>query len=96
MLGASPRLALGLVCALTGAALVVFTTLLAFEIAGRRVAIVTAILALASPFLWLAADKLGSDTPGAAFIVAALWLARARRLLPARFPCAPPRSSCSG
>lgn len=86
LVGASPRAALGLVCALSGALLVVFLALLTFELLGRRAAQIATLLALASPFLWLSAVKLGSDTPGAASIVAALWLlARARRL-PARAP----------
>jgi hypothetical protein len=86
LLGASPRAALGLVCASSGAALIVLLTLLAFELLGRRAAALTALFALTSPFLWLSAEKLGSDTPGAALLVASLWLlARARRL-PERAP----------
>jgi hypothetical protein len=80
-LGASPRHALGIVSAAAGAALVVFTALLAFEILGRRAARIAGVLALASPFLWLSSEKLLSDVPGAAGVAAALWLlARARRL----------------
>ncbi|MEP7121025.1 MAG: glycosyltransferase family 39 protein [Byssovorax sp.] len=80
-LGASPRLALAIVCAVAGAALVVFTALLAFEVLGRRAAWIAGALALASPFLWLSSEKLLSDMPGAACTTASLWLlARARRL----------------
>ncbi len=80
-LGASPRAALGLICSATGAALLIFTTLLASEILGRRAARLAALFALASPFLWLSAEKLGSDTPGLALVTASLWLlARAHRL----------------
>ena len=80
-LGASSYDALGIVSAVAGAALVVFTALLAFEVLGRRAAWIAGALALASPFLWLSSEKLMSDGPGAAGTTAALWLlARARRL----------------
>ncbi len=83
-LGASAHLALAIVSAAAGAALVVLTALLAFEVLGRRAAWIAGALALASPFLWLSSEKLLSDVPGAAGIALALWLlARARRL-PAR------------
>ena len=80
-LGASPHHALGIVSAAAGAALVVLTALLAFEVLGRRAAWIAGALALASPFLWLSSEKLVSDVPGAACVAASLWLlARARRL----------------
>lgn len=80
-LGASPRHALGIVVAAAGAALVVLTALLAFEVLGRRAAWIAGALALAAPFLWLSSEKLLSDVPGAACTAASLWLlARARRL----------------
>ena len=80
-LGASPRHALGIVVAASGAAQVVLTALLAFEVLGRRAAWIAGALALASPFLWLSSEKLLSDVPGAACTAASLWLlARARRL----------------
>ena len=80
-LGASPREARAIVVASAGAALVVLTALLAFEALGRRAAWIAGVLALASPFLWLASEKLLSDVPGAAGVAASLWLlARARRL----------------
>lgn len=78
--GATPRGALALVGALSGAALCVLTALLAAELIGRRAALLAGALALASPFLWLTSEKLLSDTAGAAFFTAGLWLAaRARR-----------------
>ncbi|WP_437668680.1 hypothetical protein [Sorangium sp. So ce131] len=80
LLGATPRGALALVSAAAGAATVVFTALIAREVAGRRAAVFAGILALASPFLWLSSQKLLSDMAGAAGTTAALWLcARARR-----------------
>ena len=80
-LGTSAHLALGIVSAAAGAALVVLTALLAFELLGRRAAWIAGALALASPFLWLSSEKLLSDVPGAAGTTAALWLlARARRV----------------
>jgi hypothetical protein len=85
-LGASPRAALVIVGAVSGAALVALTALLAREILDRRAAFVAGALALASPFLWLSSEKLLSDMAGAAVYTAALWvLARARRL-PERAP----------
>lgn len=79
-LGASPRLALAVLSASAGAAVTVLTALLAFELAGRRAAVLAGGLALASPFLWLTAEKLGSDMPGAAATTLGLWLlARAHR-----------------
>ncbi|WP_437963281.1 hypothetical protein WMF04_26535 [Sorangium sp. So ce260] len=81
LLGATPRAALALVSAASGAATVAFTALLAHAIAGRRAAAFAGVLALASPFLWLSSEKLLSDMAGAAGTTAALWLcARARRL----------------
>ncbi|AUX44110.1 hypothetical protein SOCE26_055720 [Sorangium cellulosum] len=81
LLGATPRGALALVSAAAGAATVVFTALIAREVAGRRAAAFAGILALASPFLWLSSQKLLSDMAGAAGTTAALWLcARAQRL----------------
>ncbi|WP_437684713.1 hypothetical protein [Sorangium sp. So ce176] len=81
LLGATPRAALGLVSAASGAATVAFTALLARAVAGRRAAVLAGVLALASPFLWLSSEKLLSDMTGAAVTTAALWLcARARRL----------------
>src|SRR5262245_44070196 len=80
-LGTSPRLALAVVSAIAGAALVTLTALLAFELWGFRVAALAGALGLASPFLWLTSEKLLSDMPGAAAITLGLWLlARARRL----------------
>jgi 4-amino-4-deoxy-L-arabinose transferase-like glycosyltransferase len=80
-LGASSHGALAIVSAAAGAALVVFTALIAFEVFGRRAAWIAGALALASPFLWLSSEKLLSDVPGAACTTAALWLlARARRV----------------
>lgn len=88
LLGASPRAALGVVSAAAGAATVALTALLAREIAAgtspawteRRAALAAAALALASPALWLASEKLLSDMAGTAVFTAALWLcARARR-----------------
>lgn len=85
LLGATPRAALALVSAASGAAAVAFTALLAREVAGRRAAVFAGTLALASPFLWLSSEKLLSDMAGAAVTTAALWLcARARRLGRAR------------
>ncbi|WP_433926057.1 hypothetical protein AB3662_24330 [Sorangium cellulosum] len=81
LLGATPRAALSLVSAVSGAAAVAFTALLARAVAGRRAAVFAGVLALASPFLWLSSEKLLSDMTGAAVTTAALWLcARARRL----------------
>ncbi|WP_437594767.1 hypothetical protein [Sorangium sp. So ce1000] len=81
LLGATPRAALALVSAASGAATVAFTALLARDVAGRRAAAFAGILALASPFLWLSSEKLLSDMAGTAVTTAALWLcARARRL----------------
>ena len=84
-MGASPRGALGLVCAIAGALLVPATALLAREVAGARERRLTfhlaGALAVVSPFLWLSSEKLTSDMPGAALTTGALWLcARARRL----------------
>jgi hypothetical protein len=77
---ASPHLALALVSAIAGAALTTLTALLAFELLGRRAAVIAGALALASPFLWLSAEKLSSDMAGAAAVALSLWLlARARR-----------------
>lgn len=89
LLGASPRAALGIVSAASGAAAVAFTALLARDAASpgaghppwtpRRAALAAAALALASPALWLASEKLLSDMAGTAAFTAALWLcARAR------------------
>jgi 4-amino-4-deoxy-L-arabinose transferase-like glycosyltransferase len=79
-LGASPHLALAVVSATAGAALVTLTALLAFELLGRRAAVLAGALALASPFLWLTSEKLLSDMAGAAALTLGLWLlARARR-----------------
>jgi hypothetical protein len=79
--GASPRGALAIVSAATGALLVAFTALLAREVSGRRAAYFAGGLALASPFLWVSSEKLMSDVPGAAVTTGALWLcAKARRL----------------
>src|SRR5262245_12974981 len=55
-LGASPHLALAWISAGAGAALTAFTALLADELLGRRAAIIAGVLALGSPFLWLAAE----------------------------------------
>lgn len=80
-LGASPRGALAIVSATSGAAVVALTALLAFEVLGRRGAWMAGALALGSPFLWLSSQKLLSDATGLAFVTAGLWLcARARRL----------------
>lgn len=84
-LSASPRQALALVCALSGALLVTATALLAREVAAaerrRLVDHLAGALAAVSPFLWLSSEKLMSDMPGAALTTWALWLcARARRL----------------
>jgi hypothetical protein len=84
-LGASPRGALAILCALSGALLVPATALLAREVAGpedRRLrGFVAGALAVVSPFLWLSSEKLLSDMPGAALTAWALWLcARARRI----------------
>src|SRR6476659_978259 len=65
-LGASPRQALAIISDAAGAALVVLTVLLAFEVLGRRAAWMAGPLALASPFLWLSSEKLLSDVSGAA------------------------------
>jgi hypothetical protein len=79
--GASPRGALAIVSAAGGAALVVLTALLAYEVAGRRAAFVAGALAVASPCLWLASEKLLSDATGAAvFTLGLVLVARARRL----------------
>ncbi|KYF68327.1 glycosyltransferase family 39 protein [Sorangium cellulosum] len=81
LLGATPRAALSLVSAASGAATVAFTALLARAVAGRRAAVLAGVLALASPFLWLSSEKLLSDMTGVAVTTVALWLcARARRL----------------
>ncbi|WP_437961668.1 hypothetical protein WME76_19885 [Sorangium sp. So ce119] len=81
LLGATPRAALSLVSAVSGAATVASTALLARAVAGRRAAVFAGVLALASPFLWLSSEKLLSDMTGAAVTTAALWLcARSRRL----------------
>jgi hypothetical protein len=85
-LGASPATALGVVGALSGAAVVALTALLARELLGTRGALVAGALALASPFLWLTSLKLLSDMTGAALTTAALWLAARARRLPARAP----------
>ncbi|WP_437917311.1 hypothetical protein WME73_25055 [Sorangium sp. So ce302] len=92
LLGATPRAALALVSAASGAAAVAFTALLAREVAGRRASVFAGVLALASPFLWLSSEKLLSDMAGTAAVTAALWLcARARRPRGARAaaPAAP-------
>src|SRR6185436_19950257 len=79
-LGASPRIALGVVGAVGGAAVVVTTALLAAEVAGVGAAYLGGALALASPFLWLSSEKLTSDVAGVALTTTALWLCeRARR-----------------
>lgn len=63
-LGASPRAALGLICSATGAALLIFTTLLASEILGRRAARLAALFALALPRSSGSAPRSsGSDSP---------------------------------
>ncbi|WP_437322538.1 hypothetical protein [Sorangium sp. So ce381] len=92
LLGATPRAALALVSAASGAATVAFTALLARDVAGPRAAVFAGVLALASPFLWLSSEKLLSDMAGTATVTAALWLcARARRLRGAQIaaPAAP-------
>src|SRR5262249_25651716 len=64
-----------------GAAAVVGTTLLAREVLSERAGWVAAVLALASPFLWLQSEKLTSDAAGLALVTIGLWLcARARRV----------------
>ena len=83
-LGTSPRGALAAVSAVGGAALVVLTALLAREVAGRRAALVAGALALASPCLWLASEKLLSDATGAAAFTLGLVLAARARRLPAQ------------
>src|SRR5262245_44142002 len=81
VLGASPWVALGVIGAVSGAAMVVATALLAREVLGIRGAYLAGALALASPFAWLSSTKLTSDAAGAALTTAALWLcARARRI----------------
>ena len=80
-LGASPHGALGVVGAVSGAILVVATALLAREALGPRAALLAALLAVTSPFLWLLSERLLSDAAGAAVFTTALWLAvRARRV----------------
>jgi hypothetical protein len=86
-LGPSPRGALAIVSAVSGAALVVLTALLAREVVdrhGRRAAVVAGGLALASPCLWLASEKLLSDVTGAAAFTLGLVLAARARRLPAQ------------
>src|SRR5262245_29571383 len=61
LLGASPHLALAWISAGAGAAVTALTALLAFELLGPRPAVIAGGLALGSPFLWLAAEKLESD-----------------------------------
>jgi hypothetical protein len=95
-LGASPRGALAILCALSGALLVPATALLAREVAGpedRRLrGFVAGALAVVSPFLWLSSEKLLSDMPGTALTAWALWLcARARRIDCRRRPRPRPR-----
>lgn len=80
-LGASPRIALGIVGAAGGAMVVVATAQITREAIGRRAAMLAGLLALASPHLWLSSQKLLSDVTGTAFFTVALWLCvRARRL----------------
>ncbi len=78
--GAGSREALGVLSALAGAASVAATALLAREVCGRVAGLVAGALALASPFLWLASERLMSDMSGVAVTTTALFLcARARR-----------------
>jgi hypothetical protein len=81
----SPHEALGLLGSVSGAVTVGACALLAREIAGVRAGALAGGLALASPFLWLSAEKCSSDATGTAFVTAALYLGvKARRASSAR------------
>jgi 4-amino-4-deoxy-L-arabinose transferase-like glycosyltransferase len=83
-LSAPPHAALAIVSAITGAALVALVALTAREVLDRRAAYLAGALALASPFLWVSAEKLLSDTAGAFAFTLGLWLAARARRLPER------------
>ena len=69
-----PVVALGIVCAVSGATLALPVGVLTGRLFGPRAGGVAAVLVAVNPFLWLYSEKLLSDMPGLLFLFSALAL----------------------